>query len=251
VYVKRSSSVATAGPKARTTKRRRADAATPEPASARSRTRLDVDERRAQLVALGLAEFGARTYDEVSIDLLAQMAGISKGLLYHYFPTKRAFYAACVREAARRLLARLAELPADATPHERLERGLDAYLDYVRAHGRAYANVMRNSVGIDPEIAAVVDQTRKTLLDDLTGDMAVLFPNADDPSSNLLRLALHGWIGFAEAMSIAWVEACVAAEESPIAESSPERPRAAPAASEVRTLLAKMLVAVVEQFVPR
>src|SRR5690242_4164925 len=74
---------------------------------ARARVRLDVDERRAQLVALGLAEFGTRTYDDVSIDLIAQAAGISKGLLYHYFPTKRAFYVACVREAAARLLARM------------------------------------------------------------------------------------------------------------------------------------------------
>src|SRR5262249_47381912 len=65
----------------------------------RSRVRLDVDARRAQLVDLGLTEFGTRTYDEVSIDRIAQMAGISKGLLYHYFPTKRAFYVACVREA--------------------------------------------------------------------------------------------------------------------------------------------------------
>jgi AcrR family transcriptional regulator len=54
------------------------------------RTRLDVDERRTQLVELGLEHFGERAYDDVSIDAIAEAAGISKGLLYHYFPTKRA-----------------------------------------------------------------------------------------------------------------------------------------------------------------
>ncbi len=62
-----------------------------------TRARLDVEERRKQLVALGNELFSKRTYDEVSIDELARAAGISKGLLYHYFPTKRDFYIATVR----------------------------------------------------------------------------------------------------------------------------------------------------------
>ena len=61
------------------------------------RARLEVDERRAQLMKLGIELFAARAYDEVSIDELSRMAGISKGLLYHYFPTKRDFYVATVQ----------------------------------------------------------------------------------------------------------------------------------------------------------
>src|SRR5580704_2781341 len=68
------------------------------------RSRLEVDARRAQLVRLGIDLFAARAYDEVSIDELARAAGVSKGLLYHYFPTKRDFYIATVREASRQLL---------------------------------------------------------------------------------------------------------------------------------------------------
>ena len=48
------------------------------------RARLLVDERRAQLLALGLRLFAEHSYDEVSIDELARAAGVSKGLLYHY-----------------------------------------------------------------------------------------------------------------------------------------------------------------------
>src|SRR5580765_6635428 len=76
------------------------------PPAAAPRARLEVDERRAQLVALGVELFAARSYDEVSIDELARAAGISKGLLYHYFPTKRDFYVATVEEGATQLLAR-------------------------------------------------------------------------------------------------------------------------------------------------
>src|SRR5258706_14546667 len=87
------------------------------------RVRLDVDERRAQLVELGLAHFGERAYDDVSIDAIADAAGISKGLLYHYFPTKRAYYAATVKEAAARLVAST-DTDDSAPPLERLHAGL-------------------------------------------------------------------------------------------------------------------------------
>src|SRR4051812_45882941 len=77
----------------------------PAPRKRAPRARLDVDERRAQLLSLGLERFSERSYDEVSIDDLARAAGISKGLLYHYFPTKRDFYIAALAQAAEQLLA--------------------------------------------------------------------------------------------------------------------------------------------------
>src|SRR5215469_2622841 len=86
------------------------------------RSRLDVDERRRQLVSLGLELFSTRAYDAVSIDELAREAGISKGLLYHYFPTKRDFYVATVREAAQQLLSRTST-PEHLDPLERVRVG--------------------------------------------------------------------------------------------------------------------------------
>src|SRR5580700_10583130 len=105
--------------------------------------------------------FSERTYDEVSIDELAAAAGISKGLLYHYFPTKRDFYVATVREAASRLLERTSK-PVAGTPLERLSAGLDEYLDYVEAHAKPYAALLRGGVGVDAEVARIVDDTRDT-----------------------------------------------------------------------------------------
>src|SRR5678815_4445601 len=101
-------------------------------------SRLPVDERPAQLPALGLNPSSAAPYDTVSIDDIAKAAGISKGLLYHYFPTKRDFYAAVLREASGRLLGEIrAVSEGDAPPPDRLRAGLDAYFAYVTDHGPA------------------------------------------------------------------------------------------------------------------
>jgi AcrR family transcriptional regulator len=184
------------------------------PAAVREpRIRLDVEERRSQLVELGLQHFGERAYDDVSIDAIAEAAGISKGLLYHYFPTKRAYYAATVREAASRLVAST-DIDDGADPLASLEAGLDAYLGYVKAHAKAYATLMRSGVGVDPEIARIVDETRAMFVDRLIAGFAGSQVSGflDTP---IVRLALRGWVGFAEAASLGWVEAIAAGDPTP------------------------------------
>jgi len=169
-------------------------------AKAHTRARLGKDERQTQLLELGLREFALQPYDELSIDELAKRAGISKGLLYHYFPTKRDFYVATVREAARRLTEET--LTADSLPPlERLERGLMAYLDFVERHSKAYAALMRGGIGADPEVAAIIEGTRQ----DLIARMMVGTPAPESAAERAsLKLALRGWIGFVEATAIEW-----------------------------------------------
>jgi AcrR family transcriptional regulator len=161
------------------------------------RARLDVDERRRQLVELGSKLFSARTYDEVSIDELARAAGISKGLLYHYFPTKRDFYVATVRDAAKDLLDRTF-LSSDRDPIERLQGGLDAFIEYVSDRGPAYTSLLRSGIGADLEVARIVDETREAFCTRLIEGLPV------EPNP-LLRVALRGWVGFVEAATIDWL----------------------------------------------
>lgn len=163
----------------------------------RSRTRLEVVARRSQLLALGIDVFSREPYDEMSIDRIAQAAGISKGLLYHYFPTKRDFYVACLDEAARQLVERTRV--DEGSPEQRARRSLDAYLDYVAAHGPAYVALLRGGIGFDPEVAAIVERTRTHFVERLLEGIGVAEP---DP---LLRAALRGFIGFVEAASLDWV----------------------------------------------
>lgn len=175
------------------------------PAQARkrasSRSRLAVDERRNQLLELGLRLFADVPYDELSIDAIAHAAGVSKGLLYHYFPGKREYYIETVRLAAERLLAD-AELTAAGPPSpELLARALDTYLDFALRHAGAYTTLMRGGgLGADPEVAAIIGATRGALIDRLRLRLGI---EGDDPH---LRVFLRGWIGLVELTSLEWLD---------------------------------------------
>ena len=66
-------------------------------------TRLDVDERRRRLLDLGAGLFARHGYEELSMARIAREAGISKALLYHYFPSKEAYFLATLEEKANEL----------------------------------------------------------------------------------------------------------------------------------------------------
>lgn len=180
----------------------------------KARVRLGKDERRAQLVGLGIRAFTEKPYDAVNLDLLAVEAGVSKALVYHYFPTKRDFYLAVLEEGASELL----ELtrPDDALdPAERLVAGIDAYLRYVDTHDAAYVALFRSGLGVDAVASATVDRTRAALLERLVDGLTrplkgpAPFPDLLDARGELqpfARLLLHGWIGFVEASSLVWAE---------------------------------------------
>lgn len=172
----------------------------PAPAAPRKRTRLDVDARRAQLIARGLEAFSERPYDEVSVDELAEAAGTSKGLLYHYFSGKRGYYVAVLDHAARQLVDETTPVARDLPAPERLRQGLETYFGFVEQHGAAFVALMRGGIGSDPEVAAILERTRQAYAERI---LEALPPGLDTP---LLRTALRGWIGFAEAVAVAWVE---------------------------------------------
>ena len=162
------------------------------------RQRLQIDERRTQLVALGTKLFAKRPYDDVSIDDIAAEAGISKGLLYHYFGSKRALYVETVREASMQLRARV-EPDLSLSPAERARTGLEGYLGFVEEHAESFAALMRSGVGNDPEVAAVVDETRDAIIAQMMTTMGV------DAARPIVRFVLRSWIGLVEAASLDWL----------------------------------------------
>ncbi len=161
------------------------------------RVRLAKEARRAELLRLGQVAFRARAYDEVSIDAIAEAAGISKGLVYHYFPTKSALYAATVRQAASELLRSTEIDEADGAPIERARAALDAYFAYVAMHGRAYAALLRSGVAADPAVARIVEDTRAAFLARLVTGL----PKGERRKRSM-RAALRGFVGFVEGMSL-------------------------------------------------
>jgi AcrR family transcriptional regulator len=172
-----------------------------QPADERSRRRrLSVDERRSELLRIGMRLFSTRAYEEIWVEEIAELAGISRGLLYHYFPNKRDFYVAVSRAAA----AEAGELTApDASlpPSERLRAGIDAFVHYAEEHSQGFLTAYRGSLAGDAEVRAIVDEGRQRqavrILETVVGDA--------EPSP-LLRLAVHGWIAFAQNIIARWLQ---------------------------------------------
>ena len=170
----------------------------------RTRIRLDNDSRRAQLLDLGMRIFTEKTYDEVSIDDLAKAAGISKGLLYHYFPTKRDLYLTGLRAIADELLERTNVMNLDLPPIDRVRAGIDAYLTFVSERARPYVALMRGGIGSDPEVLEIIENVRSQLVERFFSSTHSPLA-AGDHRTPLARTALRGWLGFAEAASIDWL----------------------------------------------
>jgi AcrR family transcriptional regulator len=182
--------------------------------------RLDNDERRRQLLAMGRTAFTENSYDEVSIDELAKKAKISKGLFYYYFPTKRDLYIAGLRETADELIAKLVVVPEEGSPRERAIAGVDAYLAHVENQSSGFIALMRGGIGSDPEVFNVLEGVRIAILDEFLSGAPI---SAFLKSRPLSRIAIRSWIGMVEAASIEWL-------------ASPDIPRQA-----VRDLLVDML----------
>lgn len=137
----------------------------------------------------------------MSIDDLARIANVSKGLLYHYFPTKRDLYVAGLREIADELVFAVTRVPEGLAPIDRVRTSVDAYLDHITRHSRAFVALMRGGIGSDPEVAAVVESVRTRLFDRFLSGSPFASLLAGDAR---FETAVRGWIGFVEAASIDW-----------------------------------------------
>lgn len=131
------------------------------------------------------------------MDQIAAAAGVSKGLLYHYFPGKKELYVAAVSRAAGDLLA-ATDRPG-LPPHEQLVQGLTAYLDYVQHNAASWWSLMRGAAGDEPAVRAVVASTRAAFVDRIVA-------GATSAPSPLMLAAVRGWVAMVEAVAAELVE---------------------------------------------
>jgi AcrR family transcriptional regulator len=171
-------------------------------------TRLSPDARREQLVELGLELLGRTPPEQVSIEAIARAAGISKGLLYHYFPTKSDFVVAVLRRSREELERRMA--PADPaamlTAGERLDASIDAFLGYVSDHAAGFQAITRARGGEDEQLRAVIAENRAKRVDAMVVFAAALAESdRSDIESATLFVALEGWLAFCEGVVGQWL----------------------------------------------
>lgn len=169
------------------------------------RCRMKTDERREQLLRTGVQLLGERPYEEISIGAIAQAAGVSKGLLYHYFPTKKDFVLAVLREAADEVSAVTAPDP-ELSPLEQIDASLDAFLGYVEQHAAAYATIVRTRGGGDPDIRAALEGFRERRVGEVLAGIGAWGPDPGAPRPPALEAAVRGWTFYVEGVVLEWLE---------------------------------------------
>ncbi|MEU8898513.1 TetR/AcrR family transcriptional regulator [Nocardia sp. NPDC048505] len=167
------------------------------------RVRLSPDERRLQLITLGVKMLGERSLEEISVSDIAERAGISRGLLFHYFPTMQDFQLAVVAHANIELLQRVRP-DTSLEIFEMLRDSIDRYIDYVSENRQSYLALLRGPATASPELMQLVDQTRLTIVDMILSEMPILVEPGDRPR---LVLAVRGWIAFVEEITLSWLRA--------------------------------------------
>lgn len=196
--------------------------------------RLDPDVRRTHLLRVGAAVFAEKPYDEVRIEQIAKNSGVSRGLLYHYFPTKRDFFIAIVTQVCAEILEQTKpnlDLPLD----QRLRASLDAYIDYVERHTFSYRAVFRSTASADGTIQQIVNdnlnQQVKRIIDTL---------RTSEGTNTVLQIAVRSWLAFQINAVLDWLdnrsainreqlrELCVQILEAAIFASTTSEERATP-----------------------
>ncbi|MFE9253789.1 TetR/AcrR family transcriptional regulator [Streptomyces sp. NPDC006879] len=164
------------------------------------RRRMGVEERRQQLIGVALELFSHRSPDDVSIDEIAAAAGISRPLVYHYFPGKLSLYEAALRRAADELAQRFVE-PREGPLGARLLRVMERFFAFVDDHGPGFSALMRGGPAVGSSRAnAMIDEVRQAAYEQIIKHLEV----ADPPAR--LELVVRSWVSLAESTALIWLD---------------------------------------------
>jgi AcrR family transcriptional regulator len=160
--------------------------------------RLTFEQRREHLLDAVSTLAADTDIEALSVQDLATHAGVSEGLLYHYFPNKQALVLAAVRRAASALMAALTEATSvEGSPETRLAAGLSAYLDHVEAEPVGWRAALRARGGELGQVNVEVEDFIRSLILDALG--------VTSPSEELL-LALAAWSALEREACLRWLE---------------------------------------------
>jgi AcrR family transcriptional regulator len=158
------------------------------------RRRLSADDRRRQLVGIGLSRIIDTPIQDLSLDQVAAEAGISRGLLFHYFPTKTDFYLACIAAAGRRILRNTA--PSEDDDGETQVRTMvTSMIEQIDRRRSFYLTLVHGSGVADPRVSEVYDSVRSVSTDRVTTALGLA------PGS---RPIVHAWWAYVEDRALSW-----------------------------------------------
>ena len=160
------------------------------------------EDRRRQFVDLGALMSREQPLETVTMEAVAEAAGVSKGLIFHYFENKADFHLAIVREQADDMIVRTAPPEDVDDPLEMLGHSMAAYVDYVAHNGRGFIGVIRGAASADADIRAVADSTRAVMTDRIF-QYAPIIGIERTPAA---EMAVAGWIAFVEESLVRWLD---------------------------------------------
>jgi AcrR family transcriptional regulator len=167
------------------------------------------DARRETILAAALEDFSSKGLDGVSVDDVAERAGISKALIYEHFGSKRELHDAVLRASHQELVGQVLDAIAGVeAPEERLRLGLDAFLRFVEEHRTAWRMVHRNVS--DPEIAPTLHRVQDEAAVTVAALIAAHAPEESPVEGAALEVAVEMFaqqlVGAGEAIANWWDE---------------------------------------------
>lgn len=158
-----------------------------------SRTRLTQHERRRQLLGIGLRMLVEKPIQDLSLDAVAAEAGISRGLLFHYFPTKTDYYDAVVGAALRRVTRNIAP-DADADPETALRQFVERFYAQIERRRDFYVALVFGSGSIRLG-GEGVETHRMTVARRVVEALGL---------EGAAIAVVHGWIAYVEDRALLW-----------------------------------------------
>jgi AcrR family transcriptional regulator len=162
--------------------------------------RLKPQQRREQLLDTGAALFAEKPYDDVMIQDIAALAGVSRALMYHYFPTKRDLYVAIFERASSRFLARASPDP-ELSLSEQLATALEAHIQSLVDHPFEAATITRSPSWDCAAVRAIVAEERDTLGQRLVEQLV-----EQGIARSAGEIAVEGWLAFVRAACTRWID---------------------------------------------
>jgi AcrR family transcriptional regulator len=165
-----------------------------------TRRRLEPQQRREHLLDTGAALFAEQPYEDVLMEDIAARAGVSRGLLYHYYPNKRDLYVAVFKRASTRFLARVSPDP-DQPLAEQLATALEAHIQSFVDHPFEAITINRGALSDDPAIQAIIAEELNVVSQRLVDQLV-----AEGRQRDVTEIAVEGWLAFVRAVCVKWVQ---------------------------------------------
>ncbi|KXK60813.1 TetR family transcriptional regulator [Micromonospora rosaria] len=158
--------------------------------------------REQQMLDAAVRVFSRRGYHAASMDDIAELAGISKPMVYAYLGTKEELFVACLHREGTRMLEAIAGAAAPDLPtDERLWRGLRAFFGFVGAHRDGWAVLYRQARGSQPfagELAAM----RTRMVEVVAGMLAhALRADGREVGETDLEVVAYALVGASESLA--------------------------------------------------